>query len=110
MPYVAPLYVWGVGVVVMLNIFSAANLMGHLERKHPKAWEEMGSPTFSVYLDRYSNYRAFCGQLRLAKAVLLGSEGVMPKDSATQARLWLLRFLNILSLVLMVGHWMTLGK
>lgn len=98
MTYVAPPYAWGVLAAILLYLFSAAHLMGYLERKHPSAWVAIGSPLMRFY-PSLGNWFPLMG------AIFLGLQIGLPTDGATQRRVWLVRGLALLCFALMaVGY------
>lgn len=100
MTYLAPPYVWGLLVAILLYLFSMAHLMGHLERKHPKAWVAIGSPLMRFY-PGLGNWFPLMG------AVFLGLQIGLPTDSETQRRVWLVRALALLCFGLIVVGYST---
>jgi hypothetical protein len=98
MTYIAPPYSWGVGVTILLYLFSVAHLMTHLERKHPEAWASMGSPLMRFH-PGLGNW------LPLMGAIFFGLQIGLPADTGTQGRVWLVRGLALFCFALIaIGY------
>lgn len=93
--YVAPPYVWGIGVAIAIYLATVGNLMGYLKRTHSKAWAAMGSPSM--------NLEAGIGNwLPLMGSIFLGLRFELPEDDKLTVRLWIVRLLFLFVLTLII--------
>jgi len=81
------------GAIIAVYLFAVANLMSHLERKHPKEWTDIGGPLMRFY-PGLGNWFPLMG------AIFLGLPIGLPSDPAVKLRVWGVRLLFALCVAL----------